>query len=850
MGGEDIMQRRTFIKNSALSMATLPLGGIISLSPNAEASSEKTTLQQTQKTLADSIHTIKKVPSVCLNCSTVCGINILVDDNKILGVEGNPLDPNSQGKLCAKAHGAVSAVNYPERIVYPLKRVGKRGEGLWKRITMEEAYDTIAKRIKKNLDAGEPEKVALHFGRNKMGDITNRFMNAIGSPVILNHRGLCSSNKRAANYTTIGDTSWETIDAKECKYFLNFGSNFFETHQGGLPLLKRFVEAKNNGAKLVTFDVRLSNTAGRSDEWFAPFPSTEGAVALAMAHVIVQKKVYDKTFIEEWTNMSLKELGSFLKPYTPQYAAKVSGLDVKDIERIALEFASAAPACAAFTNRGSQAHQNGLNNDRAVIMLNALVGSIGQKGGYAYGGSKNKGHKSFPLPEPIPPKPKFTTDLEDPRLYPLANKWQKMRVSHLVFDKLIHTKQKLDIYLSYTMSAPQTWPEGPTVAVKALKDENIIGFHACSDVVYSEMAHYSDLILPDATYFERYTIEGRNAYELIPYFALRQPAVEPPYDCESFADTLIKIAKKLGKPVSKYFEFDSYEAFIKLRLSTLPKREGLSGFEYMKKYGIWVEDKKKNYESYNMALSTKKLQNSFVKEGIVYSEQGKPIGIMHKGIAKKGFKTPTKKFEIYSATIESTAKSLDIQDDGLPHFEMPKSLKEISNNELVLTTFKWNVHTQARTGPQKYLTEIVHDNPVWINTQTANKLNIMNGDTIEITSYRPKSGFRASDKNEVVASMEVKAFVTQGIHPQVLAISNSVGMDFGGRISRAKNGSKRSKLSFPSYEDLDLRGNIWWDTSKGGTGNGVNPNRLIPINPAPLVGMQAWNDTICSIRKV
>ncbi|PHS58464.1 MAG: hypothetical protein COB17_02475 [Sulfurimonas sp.] len=844
------MNRRDFIKTGAASIAALQLGEVISLFPEVKADEIKNIKNfQTLNTLAKNIKDIKKVPSVCLNCSTVCGMNVLVKDGEILGVEGNSLDPNSQGKLCAKAHGGVSAVNYPERIVYPLKRVGKRGEGLWKRISMDEAYDIISKKIKKNIDEGHPERVVFHAGRNKMSDITNRFMDAIGSPVILNHRGLCSSNKRAANYATIGDTSWETIDAKECRYFLNFGSNFFETHQGGFPLLKRYVEAKSSGAKLVTFDTRLSNTAGRSDEWFAPFPSTEGAIALAMAHVIIENKMYDKNFIDEWCNTSLDEIKEFLRAYTPKYAAKVSGLNEEDIKRIALEFASAAPTCAAFTNRGSQAHQNGLNNDRAVIMLNALVGSIGKKGGYAFGGSKNKGNSSFPMPKPIPPKPAFTTDLEDPKLYPLANKWQKMRVSQLAFDKLKNTSQKIDVYLSYTISAPQTWPEGPSVTIDVLKDESIMPFHACSDIVYSEMAHYADLILPDVTYFERYTIEGRNAYELIPYFALRQPAVEPPFECENFADTLIKIAKRLGEPVCKYFDFDSYEEFIKIRLSTLPKREGLSGFEYMKKYGVWVDDKEKNYEPYNHILTKEALKNSYVKNDIIYV-QNKAIGIMKNGLALKGLKTPSRKFEIYSSTIENCAKSLDIKDNGYPHFEMPKSLQEIKDDELVLTTFKWNVHTQARTTSQKYLTEIVHDNPVWINTKTAKRLEIKSGDYVQITTYRPKSGFRSSKHNKVVGTMSVKAFVTEGIHPQVLAISNSLGMNFGGRIPKAKNGKKKESPAFSSFEDLNLDGNIWWDKDLGGSGNGFNPNHIIPINPAPMVGMQAWNDTVCTIKKV
>jgi anaerobic selenocysteine-containing dehydrogenase len=848
------MNRRDFLKNGAISLAALKLGEVISLSPSKLQASEIKTFQEFN-TLAKNIKGIERIPSVCLNCSTICGMTVLVKDGEILGVEGNPLDPNSQGKLCAKAHGGVNAVDYPERIVYPLKRVGKRGDGLWKRITMEEAYEIMSSKIKKCLDDKKPEGIVFHGGRNKIGDITGRFMDAVGSPVILNHRALCSSNKRAANYTTIGDTSWETIDAKECKYFLNFGSNFLENHQGGFALLKRYIEAKNNGAKLVTFDTRLSNTAGKSDEWFASYPSSEGAVALAMANVIMHEKLYDESFIKNWCNVSVKEFEEFIKPYTPQFAQEQSGLKAEDIKRVAIEFAKAAPHCAAFTNRGSQAHYNGLHNDRAVVILNALVGSIGKEGGYAYGGSKNKGHKSFPMPEPIPPKPSFTTDLEDPKKYPFSNKWQKMRVSELCYDKIKTKKHNIQVYMSYTISSPQTWPEGPQTAVEVLKNEKLIPFHVCSDVVYSEMAHYADLILPDATYFERFTIEGRNAYELIPYFVLRQPAVKPPYDCENFADTLIKVAKRLGEPVAKYFAFDSYEEFVKLRLSKLPKKDGLSGFEYLKKYGAWIEDKPKNYKPYEHEIKQKDLKDSYVENGIVFTiKKGKKqaIGLLTKeGKKVKGFKTPSRKFEICSNDIITYSKKLGLDESGFPHFKMPKSLKEKKEDELILTTFKWNVHTQARTAPQKYLTEIVHDNPMWINTQTAKKYGIKNEDMVEITTYRPKEGYKASPtKDEIVGTMRVKAFLTQGIHPEVLAISNSLGMNYGGRIPKARNGLKENLKGYSEYEDLDLNGHIWWDKRLEGSGNGFNPNHVIPVNPAPLAGMQSWNDTICRIKKV
>lgn len=199
------MNRREFIKTSTVTLASLEMGGIISLTPHTlHAGSLE--VKESKSTVARNISNITKVPSVCLNCSTVCGMNVLVHEGKVIGVEGNMLDPNTKGKLCAKAHGGVSAIDYSERLVYPMKRVGKRGEGLWQRISMEEAYDMIASRIQKSIDAGHPERVVFHAGRNRIDDITNRFMDAIGSPVVLNHRALCSSNKRAANYSTIGDT--------------------------------------------------------------------------------------------------------------------------------------------------------------------------------------------------------------------------------------------------------------------------------------------------------------------------------------------------------------------------------------------------------------------------------------------------------------------------------------------------------------------------------------------------------------------------------------------------------------------------------------------------------------------
>lgn len=854
------LDRRDFIKIGIASLTTLGVGELILLTPGGHICADDEEEAKVAPRKVNDYRKAQKVTGVCLNCSTVCGIVGYVIDGKLVKVAGNPEDPNNGKHLCAKGQSGQTIGSYPERLLYPLRRVGARGEGLWKRISWEEAYTEMATRIKPCIDEGHPEHVALHVGRSRIGDIIGRFMAAIGSPVQLNHRALCSLNKRAANYATIGDSDWESVDAERTKYILNFGANFYEAHQGHIHFLKRVIRGRcDNGAKLVTFDVRLSNTAGRSDEWFAPFPGTEGAIALAMGHVILKNNQIDTAFLEQWTNYSIAQLREFYESYTPEWASKLSGMPAKEIERIALEFATCRPHCAAFTNRGSHAHYNGFNNDRAVVILNALVGSIGKPGGYLYGpGGVDK--TKFPEPDPVPPAVKIRTDLEDPPEYPLANFWQKMRVGQIVYSYLKQKRAQLKVYISYTLASPLTWPEGRSLTVDVLKDENLIPFHICSDIVYSEMAHYSDLILPDATYLERWGLDTRNSYEFQPYITLRQPLTKPPGECVSFADTLIELGKRLGPNVAQYFNFQNHEEYVRLQCRNMAPKNDLSGFDYLKKYGALVDTTApKYYESYHQALSQAHLEGSRTDEktGIIFKMNPKlnkeeAIGIMKGGKAVRGFKTPSRHFEILSATVQQNAAKINIADTGLPHYVPIPAHENLPDDRLILTTFKWNVHTQGRTAPQKFLSEIVHDNPVWINSATAKKLGIQTGDTIEITTFRPK-GLTHQATGEVIGSTRIRAFVTEGIHPRVIAVSNSLGNTFGGRAATAE---KKPRPKGPGYdetvleEDADLSEHLWWDQKSGGKGAGFNVNEILPIQPTPITGMQAWFDTVCKIQKV
>ena len=868
------MERRTFIARGIAALAGLGLGELIELAP-AQALTYRPLIDGTQRKVRNDYRTAKRVTTVCLNCSTVCGIEAFVQDNKVIKIRGNPRDPNMANSFmtCAKGQSGPTINDYPERLLYPLKRVGARGEGKWQRISWDEAYDEIARRIRASIDAGNPERVALHQGRSRIDAEINRFLGAIGSPVQLNHRALCSSNKRAANYVSLGETDWESIDAERCRYFLNFGANFYEAHQGGLHLVNRVVKARfDHGAKLVTFDVRMSNTAGRSDEWHQPFPGTEGALALAMAHVIVRENVFDPEFVENFVQPGLDAIRTWLAPCTPQWAAKLSGIAADDIERLALEFAGQRPAAVAFTNRGTGAHYNGFNAERAVVMLNALVGSIARPGGYCYGLEEKLSASRYPQPQPVPPAVKIRTDLEDPPEWPLANRWQKMKVGQVVYDYLKAGRAKLDVYLSYTIVSPMTWPEGRATAVEVLRDESLIPFHACSDIVYSEMAHWADLILPDATYLERWGMDIRNNLELQHYVMLRQPMVPPPGEARSFPDILFDVGRRLAPEQAKYFAFGAHEDFVRTQCSKLPTtgpdgRTFASGFDYMKHYGVHVDTSQpKAYEVYRRKLGADALAGTRVDEAgriLKADKAGKEraIGLMVRGEAQRGFATPSRRFEILAPEVAQVASKAGIADDGMPAFHPVPGLEALPADRFVLTTFKWNVHTQGRTASQKYLSEIVHDNPMWMHTSAARRLGVRTGDTVELTTYRPVADGQAwRGTGGRIGTAKVKVFVTDAIHPRVLAVSNSLGWVTGGRAAQGISG-RRGEVAArgigpdaaqafgpaPVVDDLDAL--VWWDERRGGRGNGVNINALLPINPQPLVGMQSWFDTVCSVRK-
>ncbi len=843
----------------------------------------------------------EKVHGMCQLCSTVCGITGYVKDGRLLKIEGNPNDPNSRGRLCARGQAGLNHLYHPERLLYPMRRVGKRGEGKWKRISWDAALTEIADRLKAIRESGHPEEFAFHQGRQRSKDAIKRFLDAFGTSTQLSHRSLCSGNRRAANLAFLWESDWDLNDVENARYILNFGSNAFEAHQGHVSFAQRIQNARfdhdKGKAKLVTFDVRLSNTAGCSDEWFAPYPGTDGAIALAMAHVILRENLHDADFINTWSNVTVDELRQHLTRYTPQWAADVSGIAGEDIERIAIEFARAAPQCTTMCNRGSSAHLNGFYNDRAIQMLNAVVGSVGKKGGWCWSpwGGVDPDFK----PPAGPPPAKTWSILEDPPEYPLANVWRRMRVGEIVYLYLLQDRARLQMYMTYNLDSPLTWPES-SLTQEVLCDESRIGFHVCINCFYNETAHYADIVLPWTTYLERWDLDARGAYNLRPYVGLRQPMVQPLGQSRDIRDFFPELAHKIGGGMETAYAYGSTEEYMQSWAKAVPQNPVTkkSGLDRLIDEGVYENTERQPfYQPYLRELSGEELHESTTdpRTGIV-TKNGKGIGIRIQGKAVRGFNTPSRKFEIRSAFVQKIGRNEDcsqliamsgakgknrpVQHAGhdreisdMPIWFHPPELQNLAADELVMTSFKWNVHNHGRTMNLKWLAEIVHSNPAWMNPDTARAHGLSDGDWVELTSFASTyldetdahlghlEREPASAGRRVVATMRVPIVTMHGLHPKVLAMSNSCGHWQYTQVAQAKrtrnDSSNTVGMDGEKLRDPDWERNMWWEDHSGGnpqkwrqnTGNGWNQNQLMPIAPDPITGQQAFHGTVVRVTR-
>jgi anaerobic selenocysteine-containing dehydrogenase len=794
----------------------------------------------------------KAIPSACWQCVARDGMIGYVEDGRVTHLEGNPKLPRTNGKLCARGQGGVGQLYDPDRLMFPMKRIGKRGEGKWKRISWDDALTELGGRMKKLKDAGTPEKVMFHYGRMKASSskmIKSYFLPAYGTGTIGNHTSICEGGKWTAQELIWGK-HYDVWDVNNTNYILNFGCNFFEAHTNHIALSQRAIKAKvERGVKIVTFDVRLSNTAAMSDEWVPIRPGTDGAVALAMCHVILAEGPVDQKFLETWTNVTVDQLKTHLQSNTPEWAEKISGVPASTIRRIALEFANAKPGTAA-SYRGAVAHYNGVDNERAIKMLDAICGYIDVKGGTCHAvGAKWK--NSYPTPKGKTSKLKIGDGgVSKQETYAYPSHHANHQVLKMIKDG---SHGRPDIYIAYCYNPAYVNGEcGENVEI--LKDESLIPYLVAVDVSYSEIAALADLILPDATYLERWDWEDMVSMNMIPEYYIRQPLVKPLGEAKDFKDVCCDLALRLGGSVAEAVPFRSAEEFVRDACEHTPGVKEAGGFQYMVANGAWVDPKAKP----KYAAQAKKLSKEEIEAKLADGSYKKnSFGTVYKPDKckdKENYGADGGSWKDYKAYVcqeiggeyyagfkpDKVAKSglMEISSPflekkgfpALPTYMPIPEHQSIGPGELILTTYKVNVQTHSRTQNCKYLTELYHENPGWINPETAKKLGVSDGDNVKLTAA------------VIGKSLTTPVRVTDGIVPGVIAISNHCGHWEYGRYATA--GKHPNPLADGDLEaaDTDMK-LMWWKN------NGNHPNFIIPNSGDPIAGQMRWMDTVVSVEK-
>ncbi|MBI4988587.1 MAG: molybdopterin-dependent oxidoreductase [Rhodocyclales bacterium] len=770
----------------------------------------------------------KAIPITCHVCNIQDGAIAYVENGRVVKLEGNPEHVSTRGRLCAKGNSGMWYSYDPDRILYPLKRVGARGEGKWKRITWDEALTEVAQKLDAALKE-DPNTIMVKKGRDRTGGTWGRFMNTLGSATVVNHTSVCESSKKIGMEPTWGPDI-ETPDFANAKYVLNFGSNVLEAAYFHNPLSQRITEGRvDNHAKIVTFDVRLSNTAGFSDEWIPVFPGTDGAVALAMGHVILREDLQDSEFIETWTNVTVKELKDHYKQFTPEWASKISGVPAETIERVAREFATTKPATL-FTYRGPAKHLYGSYNERSCMMLPIMTGNIEKKGGYCL--PRGMG---WPQPNPQPPGPKHGSYLSTPPDYPLA----AHKVSHLVPFWIAEGKQKINVYFTYQDNPVYTNPGARVVWGKLFKDEKLIPYYVAMTSHMGEEAALADLILPDCPYLERWEPESM-PNSLWPWLGVRQPVHASLGESRENRILLRDLIHKLDpdgkRGMKQFWNFKDGEDYMKQHFDGIPGLKEAGGLKFLKEHGCWpiygkldpksgkVTDKtgreiKADYGLHKKELSEADMAGAVAGKDGAIAKNGKTIGVKRNGRNYVGFPTGNRLINI---RVEQWA---EYGFNPMPTFKRIPWHETMKEDEMILSTFKLNVHKQSRTAAVKWLAEIAHSNPAWMNPVTARKLGVKTGDLVRIETR--------------VGHMVTKAYVTEGIHPKVISIPTAFGHWEYGRLATLK---LKDKPAFGGTEDADLQ-NVWWDD------RGVHPNDIIPVVADPIGGSQGWYDTVAKVTK-
>lgn len=471
----------------------------------------------------------KIVKTTCSTCGPCCEVDAYVRDGRLISVEGARNTPMQSGGLCAKGAAAAQYVYNKERIQYPMKRVGKKGEGRFERISWDEAYDLIAENLLRIRGEYGARSAVFYAGYSKWyRPALLRLSNAYGSPNFCTESSTCFQAAALAWRSIFGNGICGP-DLKNAKTLLIWSSNLYHTNT---PMSKAFQGLKDRGVKVIDVDPRHTVTAHDADIHLQPVPGTDGALALSMAQVIIDEELYDKEFVEKYV-YGFQEYREYVQEFPPEKAEKITGVPAEKIRQAARTYGGNGPAGLMFSASPVVHHINGVQNYRAVFSLIALTGNYDVEGGNRtqpgpfspanefgqvrrYDKEEAIGQKEFPV--------WFDLSCDEAQCIRLAD--------YIEEEKPYPVKAVFAMGLNHRM-----WPQ-PKRLKAALEK---LDFYVNAELFMSESSMAADLILPACTSYEREQVHvGRGSR-----FFFSNRAIEPVGESKNDIEIIMEVFRRM-----------------------------------------------------------------------------------------------------------------------------------------------------------------------------------------------------------------------------------------------------------------------------------------------------------------
>jgi len=631
-------------------------------------------------------------------------MNVYLEQGKIVKVEGMPEHPLNKGILCPKGEAAVEYFYSPDRLKYPMKRVN----GDWKRISWDEALDTIVNKLNqvKENDGAKAFAIAIGMSILLSGSSTvgliRRFCYAFGSPNCFSVESMCYRCRIISYMLTYG--RFRVADPENSSCVLLWASNPTNSN----PMLaKSILRAKDRGAKLIVVDPRRTPLAKEADLHIRPRPGSDCALLMSMMNVIISEELYDEDFVRNWT-FGFDKLAEHVKAYPPEEVENLTWVQARAIREIARIYATTKPSCIIQGTNALDQHATGLQNGRAVAILQALTGNIDVAGGFIRGPRLREN----PIEMPVKMEEKALGQDEYPVFFGIFGHEFGEGQTMVLLDSLLTGKPYQIKAMFITGSNPLlTWPNSKKVE-QALKK---LDFLVVMDQFMSETAKLAHIVLPAATFLERPELSDYYSLWGIPYVMLRKKVIEYE-ECWPDLKFWFELARRMG--YEEVFPWKSLEEAI-------------------------------DYVLEPSGLTVKYLTEER-PEGLQYTS------VAYRDYEREGFRTPSGKVEFYSETLASQGY------DPMPTFrespESPFSSPELFKEyPLVLTTGARHMefcHSQQRNVPS--LRQRTPGPLAEINPETAAKYDVSEGDRVAVETKRGK--------------IELNTRVTDDIVPGVLCI--------------------------------------------------------------------------------